>query len=89
MRHQVGRIEEHDVIFVPEKDIVFCKNTAIPYNKLKEALFSSIDKIELTSDLTMKKELGLIQLGCLTTTIENCKEINLNIKKVRHGKNIN
>ena len=79
----VGEIEEFDVIYVPEKDVLFCKNTTIPYKRIKKAVDSNIDKEELKSNLTMYIDRGSVQLGCLTTTLENIKQIDLNIKKVR------
>ena len=80
----VGRIEEHDVIYILEKDILFCKNTTMPYKVMKSALLDSpIDRLHLKADLVMTVNCGVVQLACLTTSIENIKEINKNIKKIK------
>ena len=85
----VGKIEGHDVIYVPEKDILFCKNTTMPYKVMRLALLDSpVDRLELKSDLVMTVDHGIVQLACLTTTIENCIEINKQIKKVKNGRRI-
>ncbi len=82
----VGKIEGYDVIYIPEKDILFCKNTTMPYKVMKAALLDSpIDRMELKKDLTMTVSEGIVQLACLTTNIENVKEINKNIKKIRNN----
>lgn len=84
MEHIVGKIEGHDVIYVPEKDILFCKNTTMPYQVMKAALLDNpIDRMELKKDLTMTVNEGIVQLACLTTNIENVKEINKNIKQIK------
>ena len=83
----VGKIQDHDVIYVPEKDILFCKNTTMPYSVMRLALIDSpVDRLELKSDLVMTRgENGVIQMACLTTNIENIKEINKQIKKIKNG----
>ena len=78
----VGEIEGYDVLYIPERDIVFCKNTTIPYKVLKRILFEdTVDRVELKKDLMFYSNKNNISLGCLTTTLENCKLINKNIKK--------
>ena len=86
----VGKIQDHDVIYIPEKDILFCKNTTMPYSVMRAALIESpVDRLELKSDLIMtQSDNGIIQLACLTTNIENIKEINKQIKKVKNGRRI-
>lgn len=85
----VGKIEDYDVLYLPEKDIVFCKNTTIPYKTLKYILFEQkIDRIELKKNLMFYSDQNIISFGCLTTSLENCKEINKNIKKYKNGKRI-
>ena len=80
----VGRIEGHDVIYVPERDILFCKNTTMPYKVMKAALLDDpTDRLELKKDLTMTRDGEIIRLACLTTNIENCIEINKKIKKIK------
>jgi len=82
----VGKIQGHDVIYVPEKEMLFCKNTTMPYKVMRLALLDSpVDRLELKNDLVMTVDQGIVQLACLTTTIENCIEINKQIKKVRQN----
>ena len=77
----VGEIEGYDVLYIPERDIVFCKNTTIPYKVLKRILFEdTVDRVELKKDLMFYSNKNSISFGCLTTTLENCKLINKNIK---------
>lgn len=85
----VGSIEGYDVIYVPEKDIIFCKNTTIPYKQMRYVLFEQhIDRIQLKKDLMFYLDKNIVTLGCLTTTLENCENINKNIKKIKNGKRI-
>lgn len=37
-RYVIGEIQGYDVIYIPEKDIVFCKNTAIRLSVLDKAV---------------------------------------------------
>jgi hypothetical protein len=85
----VGKIEGYDVIYLPEKDILFCKNTTMPYKVMKAALLDCpVDRLELKEKLTMTVSEGIVQLACLTTNIENVKEINKNITKIKNGRRI-
>ena len=78
----VGSIEGNDVIYIPEKDILFCKNTTIPYKQMKYVLFEQYkERVLLKKDLMFYSNKNSISFGCLTTTLENCKLINKNIKK--------
>lgn len=81
----VGSIEDHDVIYVSEKDILFCKNTSVPYNKMRGVLIDrEYDRCEIKNDLIATiSDTGMVSLGCLTTTLENCIEINKEIKKIK------
>ena len=81
----VGSIEDHDVIYVSEKDILFCKNTTVPYTKMREVLIErEYDRCEIKHDLIASiSDTGMVSLGCLTTTLENCIEINKEIKKIK------
>lgn len=36
MRQTVGNIQGYDVIYIPEKRILFCKNMAVPYLMYKD-----------------------------------------------------
>lgn len=80
----VGKIDEYDVLYLPEKDLIYCKNTTMPYSIMQEALIKSpLDRTELKKDLIVTINGESVQLACLTTTIENIKSINKNIKKIK------
>lgn len=83
-QHIVGKIEHYDVIYVPEKDIIFCKNTTVPYKLMKAVLIDrEMDRVEIKSDLVASINKEIVQLGCLSTTVENCESINKQIKKIK------
>ena len=85
----VGSIEGYDVIYIPEKDVIFCKNTTIPYKQMRYILFEQrTDRVQLKKDLMFYLDKNIVTLGCLTTTLENCEYINKNIKKIKNGKRI-
>lgn len=80
MRVVVGNIQGYDVIYIPEKDILFCKNTAVPHNLLKEAVYGGLERYTIPQkNLVIRKNNGIIEFGCLITTTENAKEILANI----------
>lgn len=80
----VGTIQGHDVIYVPEKDTIFCKNTAVKYDVMNRIINSGLDRESVPEkNLVIHKDNGTIHLGCLTTTIENCLEIRRNIKRFK------
>jgi len=82
----VGKIEGYDVIYLPEKDMLFCKNTTMPYKVMKAALIDDpLDRLNLKKGLTMTKDGSIIHLACLTTNIENCIEINKKNKKIKQN----
>ena len=80
----VGTIEGYPVIYVKQRDVVFCKNTAVKHSILKKIWDSTEDrhKIEEKS-LTIVKDTHFIMLGCLTTDHDNCKSILKNIKRIK------
>lgn len=84
----VGEIQGYPVIYVPEKDVVFCKNTTLHYKALNAAIYkSALDREELENGkLTITKSNGVITLGCLVTTIENISEIRDIILTIKHNK---
>ena len=76
-------IENNPVIYLPEKDIIFCKNTAVPYKKVLEALYGAQQLTEFPDkNLTIRKDTSVVTLGCLTTTISNCNTIKRNVSKI-------
>ena len=77
---EVGRIEDYPVIYVPEKKLVFCKNTIVPLDEMKKILHSGTSKHRIErANLPITKFANTIELGCLTTTISNLKEIEKQI----------
>jgi hypothetical protein len=80
---QVGTIEGWPVEYIPEKDIVFCKNTAVPLKVIERMLASSLDReVYEKKNLSIVKLEGVIYFGCLTTSTSNVREIKENIKKI-------
>lgn len=43
---EVGFIEEYPVLYLPDKDLIFCKNTIVPVNVMLDAFNSGIDRVE-------------------------------------------
>ena len=86
---EVGQIEEYPVLYIPEKDLLYCKKVVFPYKTLEEALINStLERIELKEDFIITKKDGLVQLACQNTNISNIKLINKTIKKYKNGKRI-
>ena len=83
--HIVGKVEGYPVIYIEEKDTIFCKNTAVKYSLLKRLYDSpfSREKIEEKS-LTITKEEHFVTFGCLTTTKEYCQTVIKNINKIKN-----
>ncbi len=82
-KHIVGKIEEYDVIYIAEKDIVFCKNTVIPYQIVKDAFSKSLSRQQLKEDLYYTNDGFIITLGCLSTTTKEFKKFIKNIEKIK------
>lgn len=85
MREVVGIIQGNDVIYVPERDIIFCKNTSVNFSLIKRIIKEGND-IETIPEknLTVIKDGDTIHFGCLTTTIGECLEIVQNVNKLKH-----
>lgn len=80
MKKTIGTIQGYDVIYVPERKILFCKNTAVPINLIKEAVYGGFERYNIPQkNLTVRKDNSMIEFGCLRTTIEHAKEILDNI----------
>ncbi len=80
----VGEIQGYDVLYIPERDCLFCKNTVLPVSIAKEALKSSLDRYEVPDkNLVILLSNFTIDLGCLSTTRENCRNIIKNINKLK------
>lgn len=81
---KVGEIQGHDVIYIPSKDVIFCKNTAIKFSIIEKIICSNLERFEiLEKNLTIIKDNGIVHLGCLTTTMENCLNIRRRVSKLK------
>lgn len=81
---KVGEIQGHDVLYIPEKDIVFCKNTTLPLPKVLETLRSPLDRVEIPNkNMVVLLSESRIEFGCLTTDRENIKSIYKQIQKIK------
>ncbi len=81
---KIGEIEGHDVLYISEKDVVFCKNTAVKVAVLDKIVRGSMDKGEIPEkNLTITKNDGTLTLGCLTTTLDAYKQMKREIKKLK------
>ena len=79
----VGSIDGYDVVYVEGKNVIFCKNTALPYPLIKRIIRGSTCRETIESkNLTITQEGSMIQLGCLTTTRENCEAIIKEVNKI-------
>lgn len=86
---KVGEIEGYDVLYLPERNAIFCKNTVLPFNIAKEALTTSLDRLEVPSkNLTIKIFPISIELGCLTVSKNDAKQIYRNIQKFKTNETI-
>ena len=83
-RKVVGKIQGYDVIYIPEKDIVFCKNTVVNYINTDRAINSSMSRDNVDNKLTITKDNGMIYLGCLNTTRSNVSKILNQIKVIKN-----
>lgn len=84
MKYKVGEIQNHDVIYVPERNQIFCKNTAVNFSVIEKIIRgSTIRETIPEKDLTITKDMGIVTLGCLTTTMENCQAIMRSVNKLK------
>lgn len=78
---EVGKIQDWPVQYIPERRMLFCKNTAISLNKIELMLRSSLSRErDEAKNLTIVKLDNIVQFGCLTTTLDNVENIRKNIK---------
>ena len=81
---KVGEIQGHDVIYIPSKDVIFCKNTAVKFSVIEEIIRGDLERGDIPEkNLTIIKDNGIVHLGCLTTTMENCLNIRRRISKLK------
>ena len=79
---KVGEIQGHDVIYIPSKDVIFCKNTDIKFSIIEKIIRSNLERGEIPEkNLTIIKDNGIVSLGCLTTTMTNCLNIRKRVRK--------
>lgn len=80
----VGEIQGNDVVYLPEKDIIFCKNTAVKFSLMKKIIKEGKDVETIPEkNLTITKDNGTIHLGCLTTTMDECLKIVHRVNKIK------
>lgn len=81
----VGEIQGYDVFYIPEKDYVFCKNTVLPLHIMLDALEGDVDRIEVPDkNLVIRIFNSTVDMGCLTTTKENLRNIKKAINKIKN-----
>lgn len=81
---KVGEIQGYDVLYIPEKDMVFCKNTAVKLSILDRIVKDSKDIGEIPEkNLTIIKDNGTLTFGCLTTTHDAYKQMKKEINKLK------
>lgn len=84
MKNVVGNIQGHDVIYIPERNQIFCKNTAVNFSTIERIIRGSTMRETIPEkDLTITKDMGIVTLGCLTTTMENCLSIRRKVNKLK------
>ena len=84
MQYKVGEIQNYDVIYIPERNQIFCKNTAVNFPIIKRIIRGSTMRETIPEkDLTITKDMGIVTLGCLTTTMENCLDIMRKVNKIK------
>lgn len=87
MKTVVGNIEGYDVIYVEERDALYCKNTAVPFLAIERIIRGNLDRGEIPEKkLIVTKDNGAVSLGCLTTTMENCLAIRRSVNKIKNNK---
>ena len=78
---EVGKIQDWPVQYIPERRVLFCKNTVISLDKIELMLRSSLSRErDEAKNLTIVKLNNVVQFGCLTTTLDNVENIRKNIK---------
>lgn len=78
---EVGKIEGWPVQYIPERQVLFCKNTAISLERIEKMLRSPLSRErDDQKNLTVIKLDNVIHFGCLTTTVDNIENIRKNIK---------
>lgn len=80
----VGQIQGYDVLYMPEKNYVFCKNTVLPLQVMIDVLKNNTDRVEIPDkNLVIKISNSTIDMGCLSTTRDNLLDIKKTINKIK------
>ena len=78
---KVGEIEGWPVLYNPEKQRLFCKNTSISLDVIEQMLKSPLSRERNEEkNLTVIKMDNVVHLSCLTTTTDNISNIRKSIK---------
>ncbi len=81
---KVGEIQNHDVLYIPEKDVIFCKNTTLRFPLIERIIRGSMERTSIPEkELVIIKDNNIVHLGCLTTTMQNCLEIRKQVNKLK------
>lgn len=84
MHVKVGEIQGYDVLYVPEKDVIFCKNTTLSFPLIERIVRGSMDRTSIPEkELVIIKDDNIVHLGCLTTTMQNCLDIRKQVNKLK------
>lgn len=83
----VGEIEGYIVLYLPERDSVFCKNTVLSLHLVERALREPSDRMHLKAGLELIKAAEFLTFGCLTTTKTNARAILSKINNIKKHKN--
>lgn len=84
MSIKVGEIQGYDVLYVPEKDVIFCKNTTLSFPVIERIIKGSMERTSIPEkELVIIKNNNTVHLGCLTTTMENCLEIRKQVNRLK------
>jgi hypothetical protein len=84
MQVKVGEIQGNDVIYIPERNQIFCKNTSLNFSLIERIINSNTMRESIPEkNLVVTKDQGIVTLGCLTTTMENCLRIRRSVIKLK------
>ena len=79
---EVGKIEEYPVLYIPSRNLCFCKNTIVRVRDVEDVLASNLSRQRIErSNLPVSKDDNIITFGCLTTSIDNLHNIKKEILK--------
>lgn len=84
MKHVVGEINGYDVVYIPERDVIFCKNTTLSFPLIERIIRGKQERTNIPEkNLTVIIDNGVVNLGCLSTTVENCLSIRQEVNKLK------